>query len=492
MLRLVAALVLSFAAAPAAAQTTGVLELGDVLAASAARYPEIVEAMARREAAVGEAFASRGAFDLVFEAENKSLLSGYYDGVESAVGVSREIGAFGARAYGGYRVSRGLFPVYRDAAYTDRSGEAKVGVIFSLLRDREFDDRRLALRNADISAVLAEFDLAITRVSVQKRAADAYFRWVAAGRQASVYDDLVKMAERRQDALRREVESGARARIFLTENEQNLARRRVLALEAQQRFAIAANELSLFLRDESGDPVTAGIDALPMDRQDPRAQFGFEADVSRATDAIARRPDLARYDGLLKQARNRLNLARNNLLPKLDVAFEFSNDFGDVGAGGRTRDGAESFVGLKLSVPLQRRKARGDLAVARAELEAFEQDRRLAEDSAQAQLRNIVLELDMSRQRALLVAHEVAQAKQMEEAERRRFSEGASDFFLVNIREEAAADALARLHGADLDRAFALSAFLAATVDFKALGLDDGIIDEAGGSGLLAGPDFAE
>ena len=71
-----------------------------------------------------------------------------------------------------------------------------------------------------------------------------------------------------------------------------------------------------------------------------------------------------------------------------------------------------------------------------------------------------------------IAADEVEQAKLMQNAEVRRFQSGASDFFLVNLREEAAADAQVRYLSAELERRVAESEYAAATVDLGALGLE--------------------
>jgi outer membrane protein TolC len=57
------------------------------------------------------------------------------------------------------------------------------------------------------------------------------------------------------------------------------------------------------------------------------------------------------------------------------------------------------------------------------------------------ELRNILLELDIAKQLMELARQDVELSETMRRAEVRRFEQGASDFFLVNIREETAADA---------------------------------------------------
>ena len=65
------------------------------------------------------------------------------------------------------------------------------------------------------------------------------------------------------------------------------------------------------------------------------------------------------------------------------------------------------------------------------------------------------------------------QTETMREAEQRRFQSGASDFFLVNIREETAANARIQFHEARLDREVALADYYAATVELDQLGISD-------------------
>ena len=81
--------------------------------------------------------------------------------------------------------------------------------------------------------------------------------------------------------------------------------------------------------------------------------------------------------------------------------------------------------------------------------------------------------MTVSGQLADLAQEEVKQARTMQEAERIRFCSGASDFFLVNIREEAAADAQIRYFLAALETNIARANFDAATINLARLGLND-------------------
>jgi hypothetical protein len=122
--------------------TEGILTLAEVLRSSARTAPQIIEALARERAAEGRALTAAGAFDTVFEVDGRSRTLGYYDGTIVSGRATRPLEGNGGYLYGGYRLSRGSFPIYEDENYTNRLGEFKVGGLFSLLRDRLIDERR--------------------------------------------------------------------------------------------------------------------------------------------------------------------------------------------------------------------------------------------------------------------------------------------------------------------------------------------------------------
>jgi len=468
MRRALAFVVAAFAFASAAAAQEP-LEVEDVLAASAEHYPSILEALAARRAAEGRALSAEGAFDVVFETESYARLSGFYDGRTLETGLKRNLERFGANVYGGYRVSDGDFPIYEDEYFTNRAGEAKAGVFFSLLRDRAIDERRFKRRDARLAVEQSEYDVALTKIGVQRQARRAYFDWLGAGRRLEVLRDLQNLAEERERGLLKEVAAGARAEIVVTENRQNISRRRVLVEDAERAFAAAAQRLSLYLRGPDGRPQTPAADRLP-----PRFPAFSRADDLVAADAEAaleRRPELDKLAVGLERAQTRLALGRNELRPRLDVVYELSRDFGAIGEGGPSRVGTENTVRVAFSVPLQRRFGEGKVREASAEIEALERRLQLTEEQIRVELGQIRLELTAARRIAELAGQEADFAAEMRSAESRRFSAGASDYFVVNLREEAAADADLRRIDALVRREHALTDLYAAFVAQDALGV---------------------
>lgn len=432
----------------------------DVGQSTARHYPTIKAAMARRNQAIGRELEARGAFDTVIGSEARARLDGFYSGDYAAVDVMKPFGPLGGEVYGGYRLSQGDFPIYEDYNFTNQGGEAKIGILFSLLRDRAIDARRAGIIDAEFGVDAAELDILLEQAEVQQSALTTYYRWVARGRELTALEGLLDLAETRDVALRRQVQQGAVAAITVTENLQNLTRRRELVRRAEQDLALAANNLSLFLRDESGEPIVPTREQLPpvVPVPDTRGTMAPEA-------LLAGRPDLQ----LIEIAQQRLeierDLARNALQPSLDFRVEASQDIGEIGPGGVSRDPGELVAGVTFSVPLGRREAKGRVRATDAAMEALEQEQRLLRDQIVQQLQSIVITMRTAEDVLELTRLESEQAETMRLAEVERFRSGASDFFLVNVREQAAANAQIRVVQAEFALAAARLAYQAATFD---------------------------
>ena len=486
LLAAVGPLALAFAGAPAAAQDIapvgepidaalrqGPLMPAEVLRSSALTFPAIQEAFEREAAARGDQLSADGAFDLMLRGEVYDRLTGNFDGSFASAEARQPLRPFGAEVFASYRISDGSFPTSESAFRTTDLGQVRIGAMFSLLRNRRIDQRRFALDDTRLAAEQASVDVLLVQLNVQLEALRAYWRWVGAGEEVRVFEELLEIAEARQVGLTRGVREGARAAIALTENEQNLLRRRTLLEEARRNFETAANSLSFFLRDSSGQLVVPRREQLP-----PLARLGGMPEVDKLlamplNDVLERRPELRTLRLANERATNRIELRRNDLQPSLEGRAEVRQSIGPGPAGMPTFDTAtDALVGLTFTVPLQRRDARGRLARAEAELRELELRERRIADQIEVEIENIIATLSAAVRLTSLANAEVKQASTMVQAERTRFRLGAGDFFLVNLREEAAADAQIRAVRAEISGRLAAASYNAATINLAELGLD--------------------
>ncbi|MEM8940823.1 MAG: TolC family protein [Pseudomonadota bacterium] len=446
----------------------------DVLSASERHFPTILQAIAQREAARGRVTEALGAFDLVFSADGFDRFDGFWDGVVVGGKALKPLRPLGAQVYGEYSISNGQFPVYEDENFTNNGGTAKIGVLFSVLRDRSIDARRFGQIDAELALQQADLEVLLTKLGVQQRALAAYWEWIATGQQLAVYESLLDIALKRETGLEREVESGRRAAIFITENRQNITRRQTLATAARRDFQIAVNRLAFFYRGSDGLTVEPARAQLPAEVQ--LGAFPPSPDTSRLDlpAMLQNRPELRILETGVERALQKIAVSENELKPRLDFGLEVAEGFGSLGEGGVSRDGTDAIVGFTFEVPLERRQARGKISQARAELDSLRQEQRRVEDQVEIQLRNILLELINAKDLMQLAATDVELSETMRRAEVRRFQEGASDFFLVNIREETAADARVRYYEAYQRTRVAQANLDAALMNLASLGISDG------------------
>ncbi|MEO1649171.1 MAG: TolC family protein, partial [Pseudomonadota bacterium] len=355
---------------------------------------------------------------------------------------------------------------------TNELGEFKVGALFSLLRNRRVDQRRFNVEDTRLAASQARLDVLLVQLNVQFEAIRAYWTWVAAGNEVRVYESLLEIAEARTVGLVRQVEAGAVPEITLTENEQNLIQRRRFLVEAQRNFTNAANRLSFYLRDERGVLIVPSRQQLPEAEALERLPNLQSLMAMARNDILDQRPELRNFRIQLERARNRVELRRNDLKPNLDFSVELSRDFGPIGDGGPTFDSTDAIVGLTFSVPLQRRMARGAVRRAEAELREIELREQRTADQIRVELDNILVNLNAALQSAGLANDEVVQRNTMVDAERKRFRLGAGNFFLVNEREEDAANAQVSAIRAELNGRLAAASYSAATMNLSELGLE--------------------
>ncbi len=441
------------------------IALADILAAARRNAPQLLEADAQVRAAQARRLTADGAFDPTVDVSAETRLTGYYDGRWIDGRYVRPFANRGGYAYGGYRISDGSFPLYEDERYTNQLGEVRLGALFALWRDRAIDERRLARGQTDAAVSLARTEALIAAIGVQRRALEAHALWVAAGLRLAAYRDLLALAHERTAALDRQAKAGAIPTIMLTENRQAVLRRQALVADAERALAVAAARLSLFWRDDAGQPQTPSATQLPARIEAvPLAPLAVDG-------AAPLRPDVVAVDLRIAQARDRLAQDRNALLPRLDLKLEASQDIGAIAEGGSSRSGTETKVGVSFSVPLQQRAAQGKLAETQASIALLEAQRqRIAEDIG-AQLAAVSTDVAAAARLLALAGEEAQQADALARAERRRMQLGTSDLLRVTLREEAAADARVREVDAALRQALAHAERAAAVADIEGLGL---------------------
>ena len=418
------------------------LKLDDVIGSVIASYPLLRSAMFGRNIAQGELLQANGEFDLKLKADSLNMPLGFYENYRQAIGAEQPLFG-GGSVFGGYRIGTGNFPVYYGERATKLGGEFKAGATIPLAQNRNIDDRRAGVWRGNWEVQSVEPEIQAQLIAFIQAASIAYWNTVAAGQNVRIAEDLLKNATERNDGLRRRVEQGDAPEIELTDNQRLIVSRRTKLIDARRKFQQSTYKLSLFLRDESGQPRV--IDEARLPREFPQAddpsQRNFDADIQSA---IANRPELRALAILREQLNIDLANAQNLCLPQVDAVLVGSQDVGN--AADPKKDDKSPFElegGLIASVPLQRRKARGKSQAVEGKLAQLQAKTQFTQEKIVAEVQSASAALNAAFQQ-LEQAHESLDlARKMEAAERRKFDLGDSNLLLVNLRELSTADAAA-------------------------------------------------
>lgn len=469
-IRVVPLLILSFFSCICSAQDSRLVSkeittLADVLQSAAQFYPSIQSAQAAIAEQEAEFLSANGAFDPRVDGSAYSRLGGFYNGTASTAGVYQSMPFMGAELFADYSVSGGTFPVYEDQLVTTDTGQARIGFALSLLRDRDIDDARFAVKKAELETNIAEFDLLAQRIQVLQQAYITYASWLISAHLLESYEELLEVAVVRGEALERQAAAGDVAEILVIENDQAILQREGLVVEARRQVQMSAERLALFLRSDDGLPVFPRYDiSLNM----PEGDEGFlnEPVAVLIDQALANRPDIAVAKTLQQQFRLERRIAENMLKPQLDFRLYTARDFGD---GSITRMGTDTIADISFSIPLETRAARGKIASADARLLGVGYELRLIVDQAERDLRLSLVNLRATSELQEVAIQELQVAQVLANAEARQFEAGTSDYFLLNVRERMLGEAQLRRWQAELNHQIALANYYGISMNMPIL-----------------------
>jgi outer membrane protein TolC len=415
------------------------LHLSDVLTSVESHYPELRAAAQEVLQAEGQVRSADGAFDITWKSKWDQNLEGYYKNTYLDSVIEKPTKIWGTRLFAGYRRGRGDFAIYDNYEITNRNGEWRAGILLPLLRDGFTDKSRAMLYKS--RAQLDEFKAGqyLTMLRNTLEATDAYWSWVANGQKLQVARDLLKVAETRNEQLIIQVKKGDLAKIVQLDNERAILQRRAALVAADRAFMSAQYKLSLYLRNATGQPRFMPESEVPKEfppLPDPKTLPVYTLD-----EAQANRPELKAIDATDRGNLAELSLAKNQILPKLNVQLSASRDVGNESV---TRERTELEGVVSLEIPIEFNVAAGAKQSALAKQQQIELKRQLTKDKISAEIKDAHVALQTTLEQALLAASEAALALQLEKGERLRWQQGDSNLIFVNIREQQTAEAAIR------------------------------------------------
>ena len=409
------------------------LELLDVVSSVYQSYPVILQTRQLAQLAQGELTEAWGNFDTKLKLETLNEPTGFYENYRHSFGASRQTWS-GGNVYGGYRIGRGSFQPWYKERETDKGGEFKFGYRQALLQGRAIDPSRVAVYQASLNTKAVQPSVLIALLSVSREASVQYWDWVEAGLILESQQSLTDLAVLRGDQYEVGVKAGKFAEIDLILNRQLIAERRAKLIESRQKFQAATFKLSLFLRDQEGNPLIPDADLLPNRFPDvadiPTPNLGVEL-----ANALSRRPEVQVLNFERKRLEYDYSLARNQTEPILDFIGEASQDMGEDASSDDDKDQFLLILGVQGELPVQRRKARGKMTALSAKLGQLALKQRFLQDKIQAELAIGFNELQRDAEVVQQAAASLTAARDVLDRYRFAFEKGKIDLIYLNLLE---------------------------------------------------------
>ena len=352
-----------------------------------------------------------------------------------------------ARHPWGFRYSAGVRQAIGDATIPDLSfgsnQQVLLGGFFPLLKGLMVNPESAELQRSELANPRAEVQISQTRQDLFLAAATQFWDWVTAVKLAEVQRRAVGVAEDRFRQVEGRAKAGAVAPLDVVEANQEVQRRREVAIAVQRLVEQEQLKLSMFLWDNH-IPVTPPLERAP---DFPSHMLVPAPDTIQAHKLQAKvdRPEIKEIGIEAKLNNIDLELAKNNLLPSLDAeaAPARAPEKFVLGLGYR--------FGLELRIPILQRKSRGEVLEAQGKADRFVLMQQFREQQVLVDVDNALSAIERAKERVAAAAESLRLAKTLEEGERFRFSLGATSVLFVNLRERNSVDSESQVIRAKAD-----------------------------------------
>lgn len=309
------------------------------------------------------------------------------------------------------------------------------GISIPLGRGLITDDRRAALRQADLFKELTEAEQVKLINQLLLEAAEEYWQWYNAYYNFRLLNQSVVIAE---DIFRRvtiNYQFGEAAQIDTIQAKITWQQRIIEQQEAALEFQNTGVSLSTFLWDSLSNPLSLDMQWAPVREPDPwvMTQGGLEELTNRAK---INHPDLLKLNIKLQQLEVERKLATEYLKPKLNLSYYLLNQPFNPEWNTSLQLNEDYKLGVDFSIPVFLRKERSKLAQTKLKVTNTQYDRSLTEreiindlNSTYNQLINILS--IVSQQREMIANYE-----RLLNAEILNLQQGESDLFKINVQQE--------------------------------------------------------
>ena len=448
MKALLTSILLCFSFIIPAQDSTSVISLAEYLGYVKTFHPIVKQANLTINDSEAKLMKARGAFDpkLEVDFDRKTFKNTkYYDKLNASFKIPTW---FGIELKGNFEENTGDF--LNPEAFVPEDGLYSAGISVPVARGLLTNQRMAMLRQSRLYLKQAQADRQLLVNNILYNATVTYFNWLKTYNEKLVYEDFLSNAEMRFNGIKKSFEVGDKPAIDTLEARIALNNRKLNLEKSRIKYIKSSLELSNFLWLNDNTPVEI------TDRIIPDVNTFESIDATLNTSAlnvenyeISNHPKLLSLDYKYQSLSIEKRLKLNNLLPQIDLQYNFLSQTPEVA---RSFSTSAYKSGVNINFPLFLRKERGDLKLAKIKI----QDTKFEIQNTKVSLKNkidaLTMELDSYILQNDLTVTIVNDYSIMLSAEERKFFLGESSLFIVNSREAKLIDA--KLKAIELENSF--------------------------------------
>jgi outer membrane protein TolC len=370
---------------------------------------------------------ARGAFDPKLEVDydsKKFKNTAYFNKLNTTFKIPTW---YGVALKGNFEQNSGAF--LNPEAKVPIEGLYNVGISVSLARGLLINERMATLNQAKLFEKQAKAENQLVVNDILFLASKSYFDWLKTYQEKKVYEKFLDNAKIRFKGLKRSYQLGEKpaidtieARIVLNNRELNLEK-------AKLNYIKASLELSDFLWINDV-PIEVQTNIIPDTKIKNYIDDALQ--INSIVLDLVNHPKLLSLDFKYKGLEVERRLKQNNLLPKIDLQYNFLNETPEMINSFNTENYK---AGLAISFPLFLRKERAELKLTDYKLQSVDFEKQATSIALKNKINSVLQEINSYQNQIVIADNMVSDYAILLKGEERKFEIGESSLFLINSRE---------------------------------------------------------
>lgn len=326
------------------------------------------------------------------------------------------------------------------------NGLAYAGIAVPIGKGLLFDERRLAVRQAEVfeRSTFLEQTMMINQLIYD--ASKAYWNWYSAWNSYEIFDESVRLAEFRFRGVRESFNQGEVPAIDTLEAFLLVQNRQISRNDAIIKMQQAKLEASNFLWSEELQPLVLTATTKPLEHEDLRinqpVQESMIASVISNIDVA--HPKMQFFINKMEHLNFERRMKAEKVKPKLNFNYNLLNQ--PINGNPFESYSSNDYKwGFEFSMPLLLRKERGDLQLTKIKMNQVNLDRQQENLNITNKIKAYQMEINNLYNQIQLYRDAVNNYQVLLNGEKRKFEEGESSLFIVNSRENSLISAEVKL-----------------------------------------------